>query len=140
MVLVLVYLLYFGIYMAGYNMLTDEISQSLYSKTSYLTNTLEEEIRRIQKLQFECINDDIIFYTISAFPILTKSEQVKKLLEMQNRLKILHESSTYIDEVFVCIPGDEPENFFGGRSGISGRKESGISEYAGKIFALPYFL
>lgn len=24
---------------------------------------------------------------------------------MQNRLKILHESSTYIDEVFVCIPG-----------------------------------
>lgn len=105
MVLVLVYLLYFGIYMAGYNMLTDEISQSLYSKTSYLTNTLEEEIRRIQKLQFECINDDIIFYTISAFPILTKSEQVKKLLEMQNRLKILHESSTYIDEVFVCIPG-----------------------------------
>ena len=61
MVLVLVYLLYFGIYMAGYNMLTDEISQSLYSKTSYLTNTLEEEIRRIQKLQFECINDDIIF-------------------------------------------------------------------------------
>lgn len=104
-VLVLMCLLYFGIFKAGYNMLTDEISQSLYSKTSYLTNTLEEEIRRIQKLQYECLNDDILFYTISAFPILSKSEQVNKLLEMQNRLKILHESSTFIEEVFVYIPG-----------------------------------
>lgn len=74
--------------MAGYNMLTDEISQSLYSKTSYLTPILwKREIRRIQKLQFECINDDIIFIPSSAFPIDQKRTWVKKLLEMQNRLE-----------------------------------------------------
>ena len=104
LMLVLVYLLYFGIFRAGYQMLTNEISQSLYSKTSYLTNSLEEEIRRIQKLQYECLNDEILFYSISAFPIMTKSEKLEKLLDMQKRLKILHESSIYIDEVYVDIP------------------------------------
>ena len=104
LVLVLVYLLYFGIFQAGYNMLTREISESLYTKTSFMISTLEEEIARIRKLQYECLNDDILYYTIGAFPIMTDSEKTKKLLDIQDRLSILHESSTYIDEVFVYIP------------------------------------
>lgn len=104
LVLILVYLLYFGIFQTGYNMLTAEISQSLYTKTSFLIRTLEEEISRIQKLQYECLNDDVLYYTIGAFSIMTDSEKTKKLLEIQDRLSILHESSTYIDEVFVYVP------------------------------------
>lgn len=107
LVLVLVYLLYFGIFQAGYHMLTEEISQSLYTKTSFMINAMEEEIGRIQKLQNECLNDDILYYTIGAFSIMTDSEKTKKLLDIQDRLSILHESSTYIDEVFVYIPAIE---------------------------------
>ena len=102
--LVLVFLLYFQIYHAGYNMLTEELSLSLYTRASFMADNLEEEIKRIQRLQYECINDDILYYSIGAFPVMTKSEKVKKLLDIQDRLKILNDSSLYIDEVFVYIP------------------------------------
>lgn len=105
MILVFMYLLYFGIYRAGYSLLTDEISKRLYTRTSSLSDTLEKEVQRIQKLQNECLNDDTLYYTIGAFSIMSKSEQTKGLLEIQNRLKVLHESSTYIDEVIVSISG-----------------------------------
>ena len=102
--LALVFLLYFQIYHAGYNMLTEELSLSLCTRASFMADNLEEEIKRIQRLQYECINDDILYYSIGAFPVMTKSEKVKKLLDIQNRLKILNDSSLYIDEVFVYIP------------------------------------
>lgn len=102
--LALVFLLYFQIYRAGYNMLTEELSSSLYTKASFMTDNLEEEIKRIQRLQYECINDDILYYSIGAFPVMSKSEKVKRLLDIQDRLKILNDSSLYIDEVFVYIP------------------------------------
>ena len=114
-------------------MLTNEISQSLYAKTSYLTNPLEEEIRRIQKLQYECLNDEILFYSISAFPIMTKSEKLEKLLDMQKRLKILHESSIYIDEVYVDIPELGRRDFLSGRGGAGKGSGRGICGYPGKI-------
>ena len=102
--LIFVYLLYYRIYHAGYNMLTSEISRSLYSKATYLTDTMEEEIGRIQRLEYECVNEDTLYYTINTYSIMKKSEKIKKLLEIQRRMKILHESSTYISEVFVYIP------------------------------------
>ena len=102
--LIFVYLLYYRIYHAGYDMLTSEISRSLYSKATYLTDTMEEEIGRIQRLEYECVNEDTLYYTINTYSIMKKSEKIKKLLEIQRRMKILHESSTYISEVFVYIP------------------------------------
>ena len=107
LVLILVGLLYFSIFQAGYNMLEKEISTSLYTKTSFLINTLEEEISRIQRLQYECLNDDVLYYTIGAFSIMTDSEKTEELLDIQHRLRILHDSSTYIDEVSVYIPAIE---------------------------------
>ena len=53
LVLILVGLLYFSIFQAGYNMLEKEISTSLYTKTSFLINTLEEEISRIRVAENE---------------------------------------------------------------------------------------
>lgn len=102
--LAFVVLLYFQTYRAGYNMLTRELSSSLYTRASFMVTSLEEEIQRIQRLQNECINDDIIYYSIGSFPVMTRSEKVKKLLDIQDRLKILDDSSVYIDEVFLYIP------------------------------------
>ena len=93
---IFVYLLFYRIYLAGYDMLTSEISRSLYSKATYLTDTMEEEIGRIQRLEYECVNEDTLYYTINTYSIMKKSEKIKKLLEIQRRMKILHESSTYI--------------------------------------------
>lgn len=101
LVLVFLYLLYLGIFRTGYNLATNEISKVLYTKTSFCIETLEDEIGRIQKLQNECLNDDLFYYTSGAFSIMTKREQTARLLELQERLKILHESSTYIEEAYV---------------------------------------
>ena len=81
--LIFVYLLYYRIYHAGYDMLTSEISRSLYSKATYLTDTMEEEIGRIQRLEYECVNEDTLYYTINTYSIMKKSEKIKKLLEIQ---------------------------------------------------------
>lgn len=105
LVILIVLLLWFGFYNAGYRMLTNEISHSLYAKASYLTDTLEAEIGRIHKLQNECLNEETLYYNIGAFSIMTENSKITKLLDIQRRLKILHESSLYIDEVFVYIPG-----------------------------------
>lgn len=86
-------------------MLTNELSQQLYTRASFVADNMEEEIKRIQRLQNECINDEILYYSVGTFPIMSKSEGVKSLLDIQKRLKILHDSSTYIDEVFLYIPG-----------------------------------
>lgn len=85
-------------------MMTKEISQSLYTDASYLTGTLEEELGRIQRLQYECLNEDTLYYNIGAFSAMNKSERVQSLLEIQQRLRILHESSAFIEEAVVYIP------------------------------------
>lgn len=102
--LILVYFLYSRIYHVGHDMLTKEMSQSLYTKASYLIEKLEQELDRIRRLENECLNEDTLYYNIGSFDIAGESEKVQRLLDMEQRLKILHESSYYIDEVFLYIP------------------------------------
>ena len=68
--LIFVYLLYYRIYHAGYDMLTSEISRSLYSKATYLTDTMEEEIVRIQRLEYECVIEDSMFFSFYSYSIM----------------------------------------------------------------------
>ncbi|MCD8106173.1 MAG: histidine kinase [Lachnospiraceae bacterium] len=105
LVLILFFFLYLGIYMTGYRIITSEISEALYTGTSNVMDTFEEEIDRIQTLQYECLNEEILYYTINAWGILSTSEKVQGMLDILDRLDILQKSSPYIEEAILDIPG-----------------------------------
>lgn len=98
------YLLGAGMYQWGYTMTGREITQSLYTRTSFFMHTLEEEIRRIRQVHQECLNDDIFYYYANASSIMTTHERVKNLLDMQKRLNMVQDSSAYIADVTLWMP------------------------------------
>lgn len=101
---VFIWIFFMGMYGVGYEILTNQISNILSNRSIYLADTLQKEVQRIQKLQYECVNDDTLYYTIGAYSIMSKGEQVEKILEIQERLKILQNSSSMIKEVIMYAP------------------------------------
>lgn len=98
------YLLGYGIYQWGYQMTTDEITQSIYTRASFFTNTLEEEIQRIRTVHQECLNDSDLYYYINALSIMGSYEKLTGLLNIVKRLELVHNSSAYIEDVKLWMP------------------------------------
>lgn len=101
---VLIWILFTGIYSVGHHILTNQISSMLYNNSLHLADTLQKEVERIQKFQYECLNDDILYHTVGAYSIMSKSEQIGKMLDIQERLWILQNSSPMIKEVIMYSP------------------------------------
>ncbi len=98
------YLLGVGLYQWGYTMTGREITQSLYTRTSFFMNSLEEEVRRIRQVHQECLNDDTFYYYANASSIMTAYERTRNLLDMQKRLNVVRNSSAYIEDVTLWMP------------------------------------
>lgn len=98
------YILCYGIYQWGKNLTTNEITQSLNAHSRFFISTLEDEIARIKQQQYECLNDDNLFYLANAWGIMSKFEQVSYMLSVQKRLQQLYNSSAYIANVNLWIP------------------------------------
>lgn len=98
------YILCYGIYQWGKNLTTNEITHSLNSHSLFFITTLEDEIDRIKQQQYECLNDESLFYLANAWGIMSKFEQVNYMLSAQKRLQQLYNSSAYIANVNLWIP------------------------------------
>ncbi len=99
------YILCYGIYQWGMKLTTNEITQSLNSHSRFFITTLEDEIVRIKQLQYECLNDENLFYLANAWGIMSRFERVNYMLTAQKRLQQLYSSSAYIANVNLWIPG-----------------------------------
>lgn len=104
-IIIPLYIIGFGIYSWGYSMTKEEITNSLNASVDFYMGTLESEISRIRSLQYECLNDENLFYFINASGIMTDYEKVSALLSLQARLSVMKNSSSYIKNVTVYIPG-----------------------------------
>ncbi len=98
------YMLGFGLYQWGHTLTNREITQSMYTRSTFFMNTLENEIRRIKQVHQECLNDDDLYYYANASSIMTVQERVKNLLAIQKRLNTVYDSSTYIADVILWMP------------------------------------
>ena len=98
------YFLGFGLYQWGYRMTTQELTQSIQTRADFFTNTLETELQRIWKLYQECLNDSDVYYYVNALSIMEKKETFSSLLRIEHRMKLLHGSSSYIDNVVLWMP------------------------------------
>ncbi|HZK27083.1 MAG TPA: histidine kinase [Thermoclostridium sp.] len=104
LILLPIYLLSFLIYNNGLTILRKEISDSMISQVSFYLDGIEDEIDRIQLLQYELINDRDINRMSTMSKALTNIQQVEGLLRIQNRLVALKNSSEYIESSKVMIP------------------------------------
>lgn len=93
-----------GLFQWGYHMNRKEIDKSLQVNGDFVIDTLEAEIRRIQQMQYECLNDEMLYYYVNAYPIMTEYERVEALLNLQSRLGIMKNSSVYIEDANLYLP------------------------------------
>ena len=103
-VMIPMYVLGFGIYSWGSGMARQEIVNSLNATTSFYVKTLESEIQRIVTLQYECLNDENVFYYVNAYSIMSQFQRVSSLLALQHRLSVMKNSSQYIKDVNLYLP------------------------------------
>lgn len=99
-----IYMLSFGLYQWGYTLTNREIVQSMYTRSTFFMNTLENEIRRVNQVLQECLNDDDLYYYANAATIMTMQERVKNLLAIQKRLDMVYDSFAYIADVILWMP------------------------------------
>ena len=109
LILLPIYLLGFYIYNNGLTILRKEISNSMVSQVSFYLDNLENEIDRVQLLQYELINDRDINRMSTISKVLTNIQQVEGILRIQNRLVALKNSSEYIRSSQVLIPDADKE-------------------------------
>ncbi|MNO75009.1 Sensor histidine kinase YehU [compost metagenome] len=92
------------IYNWGVHTLKQEISRSMSSQVSQYFGNLEQEFRRIQLLQYDCLTDDNLNALGSIPESMNNIERMESILQLQQRLNAIRNSSTYIVDVYAYIP------------------------------------
>ena len=103
-VMIPIYLL--GILMYHWSLQTvkNEIEESTTAQVAFYLQRLEEEIERMKILQYDCLNDQHLQRLAIRSPVLSYYETVESMLQLQQRLITIKNSSAYILDVSVHIP------------------------------------
>lgn len=98
-----IYIMGFGTLRWGHRTIEEQMTYGLRADLEHSILMLESEMERIRMLQFECLNDEDLFYTVNAQEIMTPYERTRALLTMQHRLSVMWHSSAYIEDVRVYL-------------------------------------
>jgi two-component system sensor histidine kinase YesM len=79
--------------------------KSLQSMVRFYQTSLENEIDRIERLQREYVNDEDLAALAITPEALTEFQTTTAIIRLQERLKLMKESSQYIENVSAHIPG-----------------------------------
>jgi two-component system sensor histidine kinase YesM len=99
-----IYALGIYIYYWGMNTVKSEISKSTTEQVSSYIEGLEKDITRIKILQYDCLNDEHLNKLAVRWEIMEDYEKVDSMLQLQQRLVTIKNSSNYIKNVSVHIP------------------------------------
>ena len=106
-VMIPVYALAIYINYWGINSTRQEIMSSMTAQNSYYLSSLENELQRIKKMQFDCIGDDDLNGLAYTYPFMDNIEKTGAITRLQNRISIIKNSCKYIKRVTVYIPAIE---------------------------------
>lgn len=98
------YVLSITAYNWGIRTLRGEISNSMVVQVSNYLSGLENDIRRIQTLQYDCFSDQNLNQLAAIPEYLNDIEKMQSILRLQQRLSALKNSSKYINDVYAYIP------------------------------------
>lgn len=103
-ILLPLFVLGMAIYNWGIDTLKTEISRSMSAQVSQNFGSLEQDIRRIQLLQYDCLTDDNLNALGSIPEAMGNIERMESILQLQQRLNAIRNSSPYIVDVYAYIP------------------------------------
>lgn len=92
------------IYNWGIQTVREEISNSMQSKVDYYLNSIENEIQRIQILQYDALADENLYMLATVPKSMNEYEKAKAMLRLQQRLNAIKNSSIYIKSITAYIP------------------------------------
>lgn len=104
LIMIPLYLIGIGIYKWGIDTVREEISNSSKTQVSFYLNSFEEEIKRIQALQYECLQDENLNMLATVSNSMEEYEWSRAVLRLQQRLLAIKNSSNYISRVTAYIP------------------------------------
>lgn len=107
LILMPIYILSIIIYDLGISTLRKEISNSMISQLSFYSDSMENDIKRVQALEIELINDKDINQLATIPESMGEIEQMEGILRIQKRLYAVKSSSKYIGGIYVMIPAIE---------------------------------
>jgi len=105
-----IYVLAVNIYYWGINTIKNEILDSLKAQNTFYLNSLESEIERIKKMQYDCINDDDLNNLAYASQLMDNIEMTYAIKRLQKRLTIINDSSICIKGVCACCISCQARN------------------------------
>lgn len=103
-ILIPIYLVGTLMFSWGENAIKAEIKSSAASRIDFLKNNLESEIYRIKMLQGSIINDRSINQLVNEYRFVPEFEYYIMVSNVQQRLLIMKNSSSFIKDVIIHIP------------------------------------
>ncbi len=104
-ILIPIYLFGTLIFTWGENAIKTEIKNTALSRVNFLKNNLESEIYRIKMLQGSIMNDRILNQFINEYKFVPEYDYYIMVSNVQQRLIIMKNSSSFIHDVTIHIPG-----------------------------------
>jgi two-component system, sensor histidine kinase YesM len=104
LVMIPIYVLAVSIYYWGINTINNNILESLKVQNSFYLSNLEDEIKRIKKMQFDSVNDSDLNNLANASLLMDNIGRTFSIKRLQEHLTVINNSSMYIKSVGVHIP------------------------------------
>jgi len=104
LVLLPLFILYAVIYNWALITIRNNISETKLTQMKYHLDTLENEIRRIKWLQYDCLGDENLKQLATIPESLDPYDYTKAIMRLQQRLIAIANSSEYIRNVKAFIP------------------------------------
>lgn len=82
-----------------------QIIDSAMDNISFLKTNFENEIYNIKQLQYNLASDTILNKLATQYQWMTKSEYYLSVVDVQQRLKVIKNSNSYIKDVAIYFPG-----------------------------------
>ena len=100
-----IYAIGISIHNWGVRSIRTELNNSMIAQATFYLSSLETEMQRIKLLQYDCITDDNLNDLTYAAPVMDDFARAQTMLRLQQRLHSIKNSSRYIEDVSVSIPG-----------------------------------
>lgn len=85
------------------NTVKTEITQSMSTQVDYYLNDLKDSFQSTKMLQYDCLNDDNLKKLAILWEITSAYERQQSMIQLQNRLITIRNSSPYIKDVTAHI-------------------------------------
>ncbi|MDR1025453.1 MAG: histidine kinase [Treponema sp.] len=93
-----------GMYRWGRKIAAREIEQSLENRALLVMQSLEDDIAKIRRMQFEYLNDADIFYYVNAAEIMSRFSQFNAILNIKKQMDLLCSNVRHVKNAAVYMP------------------------------------